>query len=219
MLDLDDNVRAGRRGEPSDPSVAAARIYPRRDPPATARFSRAIRADPSINITVRICQLMATLARRSGYASMSVDRMAEELGASEAAVAQARRKLVCLDLFTRETGWRYRIVGEKADFARRCVGDRRLDLTGRLIWLLDWLTERDGRALLSRTAAASYLGVADTNISPAKRRVLATGHFAVERTQRGDVFIRTSWVPAPSHEPEQDAEQPDFSAYKRRQRK
>ena len=218
MLTLDEEVRAALGGS-ADQLPHAARTHPRRAPPTSAKFSRAIRADPSINVTVRTCQLMAVLARNNGYASMAVDRMAEELGASGGAVAQARRKLVRLGLFTREKSWRYHVVGDKAGFARRCIADRRLDLTGRLIWLLDWLTEQEGRALLSRRAAAEYLGVAEPNISPAKRRVLSTGHFAVEPTRRGDVFIRTSWAPAPSPEPEQPEDsEPDFSAYRRRRK-
>jgi hypothetical protein len=195
---------------------------PRRNPPAWAAFSRAIRADPAVNITVRVCWLMAALARRSGFASFSRARMAEELGATTDAVAKARRKLVRLGLFAKEPGWRYRVAGEKKDFTRRCIGDNRLDLASRLHWLLDRLTEKNGAAVLTYGNACKLLNAARPNMVPAVKRVMALGHFGIEQSPRGSVFFRVELDrPAFGLEWEQEQEEYifDFSEHRRKERR
>src|SRR5690242_8215922 len=99
-------------------------------------LDRLLRLDPRLNITTRCLWLMTALSHRSGYSSMSVDRMAEQLNAkSSAAVRQARRKLVQLGMFSPRDRWRYDRVllpnETRNSYWHRACGCRHLDLTAR----------------------------------------------------------------------------------------
>jgi hypothetical protein len=123
-------------------------------PPAHLSFELALRADPQLNITVRVDRLMKSLSERTGYASMSVERMAAELHASPGAVRKARRKLVRkLGHFESPVGWKYRRAKTKGDSRT----DRHLDLTGRCAFLFADLTAKTGRIELSYAEIAAHL--------------------------------------------------------------
>jgi hypothetical protein len=149
--------------------------------PSPRYFEQQLRADPRLNVTARCGWLMTALSHRSGFASMSVDRMARELNATPAAVRQARQKLVRLGLFAAD-GWKYRRVlllpGEdRSGFWRRIRADSRLDLTLRAAWLLCDATRREGKAEVSLAAIGAALGTTAPASAWATRRVRELGYF------------------------------------------
>jgi hypothetical protein len=154
---------------------------------ASYEFDRQLRADRRFNITARLACLMVVLSHRHGFASMSVDRMAEELCATPESVRQARRKLVALKLFEGDK-WRFKplmLPGEdKEAFWRRVRADRRLDLTFRLAWFLCDETRRDGGVKLSVPEVAAHLGAATDSAAWAIDRIRRLGYFTIA-TSRG----------------------------------
>jgi hypothetical protein len=131
-------------------------------PPSRFGFELALRADERLNVTVRLARLMAALSQRTGYASMSVERMAAELQASPEAVRKARRKLVRLGYFEPPQGWKYRrarVEGDdgRGDFWQRMRTDRRLDLAARCAFLLVDLTAKSGQVEVSYAEIGAHL--------------------------------------------------------------
>ena len=194
-------------------------------PPPRFGFELALRAGQRLNITVRLARLMAALSERTGYASMSVERMAAELQASPDAVRKARRKLVRLGHFEPPQGWKYRRAkpeGDdgRGDFWRRLRRDRRLDLAARCAFLLVDLTAKSGQIELSYAEIGAHL---DTdNPLRAVRKVLAIGGY-FERT--GSAGQRNRYVRIWDHyettteyddddNPEQDAD--PYARFERR---
>jgi hypothetical protein len=146
-----------------------------RPPPAKFGFEQALRADPRLNVTVRVGRLMAALSERSGYSSMSLARMAAELKADAKAVRQARQKLVNLGYFDQRPGWRYRRRklqdGEKRrEFWERLRREKRLDLTGRLAFYLSERTEKTGQCEASLAELAAALSTDRHHVRLALRR-------------------------------------------------
>lgn len=149
-------------------------------PPPQFGFELALRADQRLNVTVRLARLMAALSQRTGYASMSVERMAAELQSPPAAIRKARRKLVRLRYFEPPLGWKYRRAKAEGDdgrkdFWQRLRRDRHLDLTARCAFLLVDMTAKSGQVELSYAGIGAHL---DTGNAPrAVRNVLALGYF------------------------------------------
>jgi hypothetical protein len=197
-------------------------------PPSRLAFELALRADRRLNVTVRLARLMAALSQRTGYASMSVERMAAELQASPDAVRKARRKLVRLKYFEPPLRWKYRRAkteGEdgdgRGDFWQRLRRDRLLDLNARCAFLLVDLTAKSGQVELSYAEIGAHL---DTkNPLRAVRKVLALGGY-FERTgsagQRNHyVRIWDHYEATTEYENDDDNSEQDADPYARFERR
>jgi hypothetical protein len=155
---------------------------------APPSFPRRLRHALLISVTVRVLWLMSALMLKHGYASMSIERMAQELDATPAAVRKARKRIVALGLFEPVGGGKYQPVflpGENRDrakFWQRARADPRLDLVARCVWLLSNMT-RQGEVPLSTMEIAGRLATSERSAARAVAEVLTLGCFRV--TEQG----------------------------------
>jgi Mn-dependent DtxR family transcriptional regulator len=188
------------------------RQAPRKPPPAKFNFELALRADGRVNITFRLARLKLALSERSGFASMSVERMARELNAKPAAVRQARQKLVAMGYFERK-GWLYHRKKGQEDEEPRAIWERtrrdsRHDLAARVIFFLLDKTLKTGQCEVSLAEIAEALGADRSHVARALKGVRTLGYFTVVPGEHSNVYNRT-WD---RYDPTEDMENHDDDA-------